>query len=314
MPQRAKTTTRKNNSQGWVPEMGFLSMGVFMLVCIGIASLLDRLVWNDYGATYQVYVATRDFVLGTYAGACVVVYLLLAVGPGDAFARSIQHFGFWRRTFAEAVAAGIAALVTSFLVILVGNVVEFGRFVFFPTVPFNDAGNGWLIVIFTALAAYPIRRWLTARLLRPRKIFINYRRDDSAANAARIGDRLAQAMGRKRIFMDIDNLSAGQRFDRELENALAECTVFIAVIGKRWLDFLRQRAQSGERDYVREEIAGALKRGLFVVPVLTDGALLPQADQLPPEVRDLVLHQKHILTHEYFGRDMDHLIQAIRKT
>jgi len=31
--------------------------------------------------------------------------------------------------------------------------------------------------------------------------------------------------------MDIDQLLAGQRFDRELEKALASCEVLIAVIG-----------------------------------------------------------------------------------
>ena len=75
--------------------------------------------------------------------------------------------------------------------------------------------------------------------------------------------------------MDVDNLLAGQRFDRELEKALGETDVFIAVIGPRWMELLGERA-SGERDYVREEIAGALKRGIVVIPVLVERTPLPR--------------------------------------
>ena len=95
----------------------------------------------------------------------------------------------------------------------------------------------------------------------PGKIFVNYRRVDERAFAARVRDRLAQAFGTANVFMDVDNLMAGQRFDRELEKALAETDVFLAVMGHRWMDLYRARQASGERDYVHEEIAGALRRG-----------------------------------------------------
>ena len=41
--------------------------------------------------------------------------------------------------------------------------------------------------------------------------------------------------------MDVDNLLAGQRFDKELDKALAETDVFIAVIGPRWMELLAER-------------------------------------------------------------------------
>ena len=54
----------------------------------------------------------------------------------------------------------------------------------------------------------------------PGKIFVNYRRDDARDMAARIRDRLAATFGDANVFMDVDNLLAGQRFDKELEKAL----------------------------------------------------------------------------------------------
>jgi TIR domain-containing protein len=68
----------------------------------------------------------------------------------------------------------------------------------------------------------------------PGKIFVNYRRDDARDMAARIRDRLAATFGASNVFMDVDNLLAGQRFDRELEKALGQTDVFLAVIGPRW--------------------------------------------------------------------------------
>jgi len=144
------------------------------------------------------------------------------------------------------------------------------------------------------------------------KIFVNYRRDDERAAAARVRDRLATAFGRANVFMDVDNLVAGQRFDRELEKALAETDVFIAVIGARWMQLLADRQAAGERDYVREEIAGALQRDMVVIPVLIERAPLPRGDALPQDIRALVLHQKHSVEHDQFGRDVASLIEAIR--
>ena len=149
----------------------------------------------------------------------------------------------------------------------------------------------------------------------PGKIFISYRRDDDPAFAARVRDGLAARFGKNYLFMDVDNLLAGLRFDEELAAALSACDVFIAIIGARWMDLLRAKAAHGERDYVREEISAALKRKVMVIPVRVgrDGQLapLPNAADLPPAIADLVLYQKHDVSHENFGRDVGALADAI---
>ena len=143
------------------------------------------------------------------------------------------------------------------------------------------------------------------------KIFVNYRRDDAKAEAARLHDRLAQSFGAGGVFMDVDNLLPGERFDLRLKEALAGTDVFLAVIGGRWLELLEARAESGERDYVREEIAAALAAKLVVIPVLMDRAALPKAASLPEDIRELALYHKHDVVYESFGRDVQALIGAI---
>jgi hypothetical protein len=78
----------------------------------------------------------------------------------------------------------------------------------------------------------------------PGKIFVNYLREDAGAEAGRLRDRLTTVRAGN-VFMDIDDLKPGQRFDQALANALKACTVFLAVIGARWCDLAYARAQWG---------------------------------------------------------------------
>jgi TPR repeat protein len=148
------------------------------------------------------------------------------------------------------------------------------------------------------------------------KIFISYRRDDVPGDARGVRDRLTQKFGNANVFMDVDNLLAGQRFDRELEKALSQCDVLIAVIGPRWMKLLSSHTRSGDRDYVHDEIAAALKRNITVIPTLVgrQGHMppLPHEDNLPEDIRALVLHHKQDIAHESFGRDADELIEAVK--
>ncbi|MDZ4841688.1 MAG: SUMF1/EgtB/PvdO family nonheme iron enzyme [Hyphomicrobium aestuarii] len=152
------------------------------------------------------------------------------------------------------------------------------------------------------------------------KIFINYRRDDDPSAAALVRDGLAARFGKSALFMDVDNLLAGQKFDDELAKALSACDVLVSIIGAKWSGILNARIAEAQidpdhRDYVREEIAAALKRSIVVIPVRVgrDGALasLPRPSELPDDIRALVAHQKHDVTHERFGRDVADLADAI---
>src|SRR5882672_923660 len=110
-------------------------------------------------------------------------------------------------------------------------------------------------------------------------IFVNYRRDDSRAIAGRLHDRLAQAFGRKNVFMDVDNIPPGVDFVSHLNNHVATCEVFLAVIGPNWL---YAKNEDGDRrihtpeDFVAVEIAAALARDIRVIPVLVDGTRMPK--------------------------------------
>ena len=63
------------------------------------------------------------------------------------------------------------------------------------------------------------------------KIFISYRRDDSAGHTGRLHDRLIERFGLANIFMDVDTIGTGVDFVEAVRQAVIECDVVIAVIG-----------------------------------------------------------------------------------
>ena len=62
------------------------------------------------------------------------------------------------------------------------------------------------------------------------RIFISYRRQDSAPVVDRIFDVLATVFGHENVFRD-GSLSPGVRFDAAVESSISRCNVFLAVIG-----------------------------------------------------------------------------------
>lgn len=91
----------------------------------------------------------------------------------------------------------------------------------------------------------------------------------------------------------------------------------LVVIGKGWVD---ARDAAGRRrlddpgDFVRLEVESALRRDIRVVPVLVDGASLPEAEELPETMRGLVRRQACPLSHARFGGESDGLIGEISRT
>ena len=148
------------------------------------------------------------------------------------------------------------------------------------------------------------------------KIFINYRRDDSAATAGRLHDRLAQTFGRKNLFMDVDHIPAGVDFVDYLPSQVAACDVFLAVIGPNWLDAKdddgRRRFDNPD-DFVAIEIAAALARNIRVIPVLVDGARTPKAANLPNSIKPLVRRNAVEVRNSHFGRDAEELTNKVRE-
>jgi hypothetical protein len=76
----------------------------------------------------------------------------------------------------------------------------------------------------------------------PPKVFISYRRDDSAGHAGRVHDRLKNEFGCDLLFVDVDAIPLGVNFIKVLREEVAKCDVLLALIGPNWLDAATMRA------------------------------------------------------------------------
>ena len=145
------------------------------------------------------------------------------------------------------------------------------------------------------------------------RVFISYRRDDDPSSASRLRIGLAKRLGRQRVFMDVANLKAGQRFDDHLARELAKCDVLIAVIGPRWLELLNKGEVAA--DYVCKEISAGLERNIIVIPVRVGHSgnmkSLPTPNDLPDSIKGLVGHQMHDVRYGHFDADIKELANAI---
>ena len=147
-------------------------------------------------------------------------------------------------------------------------------------------------------------------------IFINYRRDDVPGVAGRLFDHLAARFSRRSIFMDVDAMKPGMDFVKQLDTQVSQCDVLLAVIGPHWYDAKDQdghRRLDSDTDYVRIELASALKRDIPVIPLLVDGAVMPAAGGLPDDLKSLTRRHALELRHTRFDADALAVMRALEE-
>jgi hypothetical protein len=114
--------------------------------------------------------------------------------------------------------------------------------------------------------------------------------------------------------MDVDSIALGQDFRRVLTERLESCDVMLALIGPGWLDSkdgAGRRRLDDASDFVRQEIAAALKRNIPVTPVLLQSAQMPSPERLPDDIRELVYRNGFELSHSRWESDVSEMIKRL---
>ena len=146
------------------------------------------------------------------------------------------------------------------------------------------------------------------------QVFISYRRDDTAGYARALNDALVRQFGAERVFIDVDDIAAGQPFDQTIHQALRQTRVLLVLIGPRWLaphDGGPPRLHQAD-DLVRLELAAGLAAGLPLIPLLFDGATMPAEAALPEPLRPLARRQALVMDARRFAADTERLLAELR--
>jgi hypothetical protein len=164
------------------------------------------------------------------------------------------------------------------------------------------------------VADRPARASSTAQGAPDLRVFINYRRADTADVAGRLYDTLAARFGDDEVFMDIDDLEPGVDFQAVLNEAVEACDAVLAVIGRNWLTAMNQKGHrrlDDPDDYVRVELQTALERDALVIPLLVHGAEMPRSDELPPALRKLARRNALEMSNTRWTHDVRKLVETL---
>ena len=127
------------------------------------------------------------------------------------------------------------------------------------------------------------------------RVFISYRRQETAWPARQLYDVLVAELGADRVFKDVDDIEPGDDFVEQIQSAVGSCQVLLALIGPQWLkitDARGQRRIEDPEDFVRLEVETALHRDdVRVIPILVDNAKMPTPQELPPGLAALARRQ-----------------------
>ena len=149
------------------------------------------------------------------------------------------------------------------------------------------------------------------------RIFMSYRREDTAGYAGWLYDRLAGHFGRGQVFKDIDSIELGDDFVEVINAEVASCDALLALIGDRWLTVTGQdgrRRLDNPADFVRLEIEAALTRNVRVIPILVEGARMPREGELPASLAKLARRQALELSPSRFELDTERLLRVLGRT
>jgi hypothetical protein len=148
------------------------------------------------------------------------------------------------------------------------------------------------------------------------KIFVSYRRQDASGEAGRLVDHLQEVFGDDSVFLDVETIEAGLDFIQAIEKALSSCKVLIAMIGPHWATMKDPQGNLrlfNKDDFIRIEISAALKRDIRVIPVLVNGAMMPNPEDLPEDLQGLTRRHAQELSSSRWKYDSDQLTSVLSK-
>jgi tetratricopeptide (TPR) repeat protein len=131
------------------------------------------------------------------------------------------------------------------------------------------------------------------------QIFISYRRERGADLAGRISDTL-KGMGYS-VFFDVESMHSGT-FNTQILEAIDICEDVLLILPPNALDRCVE-----ENDWVRTEIAYAIKKQKNIIPVMMNGFAFPST--LPEDIDNVRNYEGVSVYNEYF----DAMVGRIQK-
>jgi exo-beta-1,3-glucanase (GH17 family) len=136
-------------------------------------------------------------------------------------------------------------------------------------------------------------------------VFISYRWEGGAPQARLICENLNARNWP--AFLDVEDLRAGH-IDESLLKCIAETPNFVVILSPNALDRC-----SDPHDWLRLEIAEAIRTKKNIVPVLLPGFSMPADDTLPADLHGFGTHKGVDYSNQHFKSTIDQLVRHLRR-
>lgn len=125
---------------------------------------------------------------------------------------------------------------------------------------------------------------------------------------------LSAEFGSDAVFRSSRSIPASANFESALRDAVAECSVMLVLIGRRWMTLDQEGVPRlfVAGDWVRTEIELALQAGKRVIPIVVGDRHLPSAEELPPSVMELARLQYRRFHYRSAEYDIMQIVDAVR--
>lgn len=143
------------------------------------------------------------------------------------------------------------------------------------------------------------------------RIFISYRSSDGKKDADRLCADLSRLYGADQVFFDKQDLRGGHSWRTAIMAALGTKPVVLLLVTPELLGMTHPeggRRIDRDDDPIRGEVLTAQAHGATIVPLLTEGVLMPATGDIPPPLRFLKeSHALKLRTEDWAG-DLDKIV------
>lgn len=148
------------------------------------------------------------------------------------------------------------------------------------------------------------------------RIFISYRSSDGKKDADRLCADLSRLLGDDQVFFDKQDLEGGTSWRDAIDKALGTQPVVLLLLTPDL--FGMAHPQGGRRidredDPIRNELLFAQQSGATIVPLLTEGMVMPAAASLPPSLRFIGETHALKLRTDDWANDLQRILVDLRK-
>ena len=147
------------------------------------------------------------------------------------------------------------------------------------------------------------------------RIFISYRSSDGKKDADRLCADLSRVLGDDQVFFDKQDLQGGTSWRHAIEAALGTRPVVLLLLTADL--FGMSHPEGGRRidredDPIRNELLSAQQSGATIVPLLTEGMVMPPASSVPLPLRFISEAHALKLRTDDWANDLQRILADLR--